>query len=124
MADNPFTMPRTMRDLAEQSIKQAHAAYDQLADVLTKAMGSWMGVLPANGLTDGFKGVQQRAAQIAKENTGSAFALADKLAQAQNFQEVWTLQTQFAQDRTKAFVAQTQELVKLAGEALRKPARN
>ncbi len=124
MADNPFEIPHTMRELAEQNMKQAHAAYDQLTDFVTKAMGSWMGVMPANAMGDGFKGVQERAVQIAKENGESAFALAEKLAKAQNFQEVLTLQTQFAQDRTKAFVTQTQELVKLAGEAFQKPSHS
>lgn len=124
MADNPFEIPHTMRDLAEQNMKQAHAAYDQVTDFVTRAMGSWMGAMPANAMADGFKGVQERAVQIAKENAESAFALADKLAKAQNFPEILTLQTQFAQDRTKAFVTQTQELVKLAGEAFQKSSRS
>ncbi len=91
-----------MRDLAEQHVKQAHASYDQLTDVVTKAMDAWTDALPSNAITHGFKGVQERAVQIAKENAKSAFALAGKLAKAQNFPEVLTLQTQFAQDRTKA----------------------
>ena len=46
MADSPFEIPQTMRDLAEQNMKQAHAAYDQLTDFMTKAMGTWMDALP------------------------------------------------------------------------------
>ena len=60
------------------------------------------------------------ALQIAKENAESAFALVEKIAKAQNFQEILTLQTQFAQDQMKAFATQTQELQKLIGEALQK----
>ena len=48
MADNPFEIPQQMRDLAEQNIKQAHAAYEQLTDFVTKAMGAWMGAMPAS----------------------------------------------------------------------------
>ena len=40
MADNPFEIPQQMRDLAEQNIKQAHAAYEQLTDFATKAVGA------------------------------------------------------------------------------------
>ena len=49
-----------------------------------------------------------------------AFALVEKIAKAQNFQEILTLQTQFAQDQMKAFTTQTQELYKLIGEAFQK----
>ena len=48
MAENPFEIPQQMRDLAEQNIKQAHAAYEQLTDFVTKAVGAWMGAMPAS----------------------------------------------------------------------------
>ena len=31
MAENPFEIPQSLRDLAEQNIKHAHAAYEQLS---------------------------------------------------------------------------------------------
>jgi hypothetical protein len=39
---------------------------------------------------------------------------------SKNFQEILTLQTQFAQDQMKAFTTQTQELFKLIGETAQK----
>ena len=120
MAENPFEIPQQMRDLAEQNIKQAHAAYEQLTDFATKAVGTWMGAMPASPMVTGFKEVQDRAAEIAKKNADSAFALVEKIAKAQNFQEILALQTQFAQDQMKAFTTQTQELYKLIGEAFQK----
>ena len=119
MADNPFEIPQQMRDLAEQNMKQAHAAYEQLTDFVTKAMDAWIGAMPSP-MVAGFKDVQDRAAEIAKKNADSAFALAEKIAKAQNFQEILTLQTQFAQDQMKAFTTQTQELYKLIGETVQK----
>src|SRR6516225_2616033 len=118
MAENPFEIPQQMRDLAEQNIKQAHAAYEQLTDFVTKAVGAWMGALPASPMVAGLKEVQDRAVEIAKKNADSTFALVEKIAKTQNFQEILTLQTQFAQDQMKAFTTQTQELYKLIGEAL------
>jgi len=120
MADNPFEIPQTMRDLAEQNMKQAHAAYDQLTDFVTKAMGAWMGAMPSNPMATGFKDVQDRAVEMAKKNAESAFALAEKIAKAQNFQDILTLQTRFAQEQMQAYATETQELQKLIGEALQK----
>jgi len=122
MAENPFEIPQQMRDLAEQNIKQAHAAYEQLTDFVTKAVGTWMGAIPSP-MAAGFKDFQDRAAEIAKKNADSTFALVEKIAKAQNIQEVLTLQTQFAQDQMKAFTTQTQELHKLIGETVQKVQR-
>ena len=122
MADTPFEIPQQMRDLADQNIKQAHAAYEQLTDFVTKAVGVWMGAIPSP-MAAGFKDFQDRAAEIAKKNAESAFALIEKMAKAQNIQEVLTLQTQFAQDQMKAFTTQTQELHKLIGETVQKVQR-
>ena len=47
MADAPFEIPQQMRDLADQNIKQAHAAYEQLTAFVTKAMEAWMGAMPS-----------------------------------------------------------------------------
>jgi hypothetical protein len=120
MTENPFEIPQQMRHLAEQNIKQAHAAYEQLTDFATKAVGAWMGAMPSSPMVAGFKEVQDRAAEIAKKNADSAFALVEKIAKAQNFQEILTLQTQFTQDQMKAFTTQTQELYNLIGEAFQK----
>ena len=112
MADNPFEIPQALRDMSEQNLKQAHAEYEQLTDFVTKAINAWMGAMPASPMVAGFKEVQDRTAEIAKKNADSAFGLVEKMAKAQNFQEILTLQTQFAQDRMQAFTTQTQELTR------------
>ena len=123
MADNPFEIPQALREQAEQNMKQAHAGYEQLTNFVTKAMDAWMGGMPSNGLATGFKDVQDRAAEIAKKNADSAFALVEKMAKAQNFQEILTLQARFAQDQMQAYATQLQELQRLIGEALQKAQR-
>ena len=124
MADNPFEIPQTLRDLADQNMKHAHAAYDQLSEFMTKAMGAWAGALPANPMADGFKDIQGRAMDIAKENAESAFSFASKVSNAHNLQEIFAIQTQFAQDRMQVFVKQTQELYSLLAESVQKLQRN
>ena len=78
--------------------------------------------MPSNLVTAGFKDVQDRAVEIAKKNAEleSALALVEKIAKAQNFQEIVTLQTRFAQEKMEAYATQMQELQKLIGEALQK----
>src|SRR5271157_4084507 len=120
MADTPFEIPQNLRNLAEQNIKQAHAAYEQLTDFVTKAIDAWTDALPASPMAAGLKDFQDRAVEIAKKNAESAFALVEKITKAQNFQEILTLQTQFAQDQMKAFTTQTQQLYSLIGDALQK----
>ena len=120
MADTPFEIPQQMRGLAEQNIKQAHAAYEQFAHFMIKAMDAWTDALPANPMAVVFKDVQGRAMDIAMENSESAFTFAGKIGNAQTFQDIVTLQTQFAQDRMQAFTTQTQELYKLIGETVQK----
>ena len=104
-------------------MKQAHAAYEQLTDFVTKAVGAWMGAIPASPMITGFKEVQDRAVDLAKENAELAFTFAGKINNAKSYQEIVTLQAQFAQERMQAFVAQTQQLFSLIGKALQKSAR-
>ena len=82
-----------------------------------------MGAMPANPITAGLKDVQGRAMEFAKENAEATFTLASKISNAQNLQEILTLQTQFAQDQVKALTAQTQEFHKLIGETVQKVQR-
>ena len=120
MTENPFEIPQTLRDLTEQNMKQAQAAYEQLAHFMINAMGAWTDGLPANPMAAVFKDVQDRAMEIAMENSESVYMFAGKLSGAQTFQDVLTLQTQFVQDRIQAFATQTQELQQLIGDAFQK----
>ena len=123
MADNPFEIPQTLRNLSEQNLRQAHAAYEQFTDFVAKAMDAWKDAMPANSMTDGFKDVQGRAMDIALENAESAFTFAGKICNAPTPQDIGTLQTQFAQERMQAYVTQTQQLFSLMGEVLQKSER-
>ena len=110
MTENPIEIPQAMREKAEQNMKEAHAAYEQLTDFVTKATDAWMSAMPSP-MAAGFKDMQSCAMQIAKENAESVFTFAGKMSNAQTFQDILTLQTQFAQDRMQAFTTHTQELL-------------
>ena len=82
MAGNPPEIPPYTHELADQKLKQAHAACDHLTAYLNNAMGVWMGAVPPNPLTVGLRAVQDHAIDIAKENAQSAFTLAGRIANA------------------------------------------
>jgi hypothetical protein len=67
--------------------------------------------------------VQERAVAVAKQNADSAFDLVEKMTKAQNFQDILSLQTRFAQEQMQAFTQQTQELHKIIGDAVQKTTR-
>jgi hypothetical protein len=73
-------------------------------------------------MVTGFKEVQGRVVAMAKENAEPASALIEKIAKAQDTQEVLTLQTKFVQEQMQSFVAQTQELYGLIADTLAKSA--
>ena len=123
MTENPVEIPQALRQVSEQNVKQARAAYEQLMEFMTKAMGPWMDALPSNPMSAGLQRMQDRAMNIAMENAEAAFTFGGKVSSAQTPQEILQLQTQFAQDRMQAFVTQTHQLCSAIAEAFQKSER-
>jgi phasin len=113
-----FEIPQQLRELAEKSVEQARVAYGQFLDGMAEAVRAWSTV-PSAVITAGFKVVQERAIQFAKENAEAGFALASELAQAKDLQEVLKLQSNFAQQQMQSYARQAQELGRLMAEATR-----
>jgi hypothetical protein len=113
-----FEIPQQLRQLAEMNIEQARTAYGQFMDSMTRAMNAWSSA-SANAMTSGFKAVQERAIQFAKENADAGFALANELTKAKDLQDVISLQSRFAQKQMEAYARQAQDLGRLMAEATR-----
>ena len=118
MSHNPLEIPQQVRDLAEQNIDQARAAYGQFIDAMTQAMSFWTKTLPANDMSAGFRAVQDRATKFAKQNAEAAVALASDIASAKEIQESLAHQSRFAQSQMQAYALQAQELGRLVAEAV------
>jgi hypothetical protein len=116
--NQPFEMPKQLRELAEKNVEQARATYAQFMDALTQAMSVWS-TAPSNVMTSGFKGVQELAIRFAKENAEAGFTLASELANAKDIQGVITLQSHYAQTQLQSYARQAQELGRLMAEAMR-----
>jgi hypothetical protein len=67
----------------------------------------------------GFKAVQERAIQFAKENAEAGFALANELTKAKDLQDVLRMQSSFAQKQMASYAKQAQELGRLMADATR-----
>jgi hypothetical protein len=121
MAQNqPFEIPQQLRELMERNVEQARAAYGQFMDAMVQAMGMWMAAMPSNEMTSGFKVVQERAIQFAKENAEAYFALASELANAKDIQDMLAIQSLYATTQMAAYALQAQELgLLMAGAAQR-----
>ena len=113
-----FQIPQQLRELAEKSVEQARSAYGQFLDGMAEAVRAWSTV-PSAVMTSGFKAVQERAIQFAKENAEAGFALANELTRAKGLQDVLRLQSSFTQKQMESYARQAQELGRLMAEATR-----
>jgi hypothetical protein len=116
-----------VQDRMQAFIAQTQQLFSLIGETLQKwkssATDAGVSSTPSNPAIAGFniarfEDVQGRAVAIAKQNADTAFALIEKMAKAQNLQEVVTLEAKFAQEQMRAYAAQTQELQRLIGEAL------
>ena len=72
MADAPFEIPQQIRDLTEQNIKQARAAYGQFMDAMNQAVA----IEPSGGGFQGLmflgdRGMVAVGSQLAADGYGS-----------------------------------------------------
>ena len=118
MTQNPFEMPKAIRDLAEKNVEQAQTAFRQFSDAMTQAMAMWSKAIPANDLTTGFSTVQDRAVSFAKQNAEAGLALAAELAKAKDVTDLMSMQSRYAQTQMQAYALQAQELGRLMTEAV------
>ena len=112
-----FEIPQQLRELAERNVEQARTAYGQLMDAMAQATGMWMSAMPSNEGTSGFKVVQERAIQLAKQNAEACFAAASELGNAKDIQDLLAIQSRSAQTQMQAYALQAQELGRLMVEA-------
>ncbi len=123
---------RYVQDRMQAFVTQTQQLLSLIGEALQKsksdAKDACMSATSSNPTIGGFnvahfEDVQDRAVTLAKQNANSAFELVDKMAKAQNIQELLTLETKLAQEQLQAYAGQTQELQRVIGEALQGSAR-
>ena len=102
-----FQIPQEVREFAEKNVEQARVAYGQLMEFMTQAVRAWSAA-SSTEIASGFKVVQERAIQFAKENADAGFALASELAKAKDLEDILRLQSNFAQTQMQSYARQAQ----------------
>ncbi len=118
MAQSPLEMPQAVRDMATKNVEQARTFFGQYMDAMTQAMGMWSKSMPDNGMTSGFKAVQDRAIGFTKQNAEAGLTLAGDLAKAKDITDLMSMQSRFAQTQMQAYALQAQEIGRLMTEAM------
>jgi hypothetical protein len=116
--DKPFEFPQQLRQIWERNIEETRAAYGQFIDATAQAMGLWVTAVPSTEMTSGFRAIQERTLQFAKQNADSYFALASELANAKDIQDAFAIQSRYAQIQIQTYSRQAQELGRLMAEAM------
>jgi hypothetical protein len=115
--DQPFEIPQQLRQFWESNLEQTRAAYGQFIEAIAQATGLWVTVMPTDDMKSGFKALQERTIQFAKQNADSYFGFASELAKAKGVQEALVIQNRYAQTQMQTYAQQAQELVRLIAEA-------
>lgn len=103
-----YEIPTEMRDLAEKSVDQARKAFEGFVSAAQRAAGQ-VDTATAS-VQSNTKSIGTKAMGFAEQNVRSAFDLAQKLVRAKDFQEVLTLQTDYARSQMTVIQDQAKEL--------------
>ncbi len=109
--DKNWEIPGTMRDLAEQSVRQARSAYEQFMAAARQAQ--IVGAASGDSMAAAAKEIQTRLMQYAEQNSESGLAMAGDLAKARDL-ETWVAAYQrHIKQQSEAYLQQAQELGRL-----------
>jgi phasin len=107
--NNPqFEVPVDLRDFAQKSVEQARKAFEGFVGVAQKTSNA-VDSASAN-MRASAKSVSSQALGYAEQNVNAAFDFANKLVQAKDPQEAFTLQTEFLKTQMAALQTQAKEL--------------
>jgi len=112
LADKPpIEIWPKLHELAEQNVAQARTTYGQFTDFIAQTLAA-SNVMPIP-LFSGFRTIQERSIEYARENAERFFTLESELARAKDMQEALMLQSAYVQTQMKAYALQARELGRL-----------
>ncbi len=116
MTNSQFEVPVDLRDFAQKSVEQARKAFEGFVSVAQKtadAVDSAGANMRAN-----VKSVSSQALGYAEENVNAAFDFAQKLVQAKDPQEAFTLQSEYLKTQLAKMQTQAKEIGSLVQNGL------
>src|SRR3990170_6866145 len=119
MANDTFPkpeIPESLRDLMKMSIEQAKQAFDTFVATSEKTWKSF--ATNSQSARTGLQSLNEKIAEITRDNAEANFALALKLAESKDIGQAMELQTQHARKQMEAFVHQLEEMRDLAAQII------
>jgi len=104
-----FEIPTDMRKMTEQSLQQVKTAINAYLQFFKQSV-------PENAV--GGSALSDKILRYAERNVASAFEFAQRLAQVNNVQDIFMLQTEFMRAQMQAMAEQTKDLGETATKAL------
>lgn len=119
MYDKPqMEIPEQVRQLAEQNVEQARAAYVQVMDMARQAQNA---ISKSSGaMAESMVDLQARTLRFAEQNMDAGFQAASELARARDLKEYLEIQSKHAQRQMQTYAQQAQELGRLISEVAQK----
>ncbi|XSG80927.1 MAG: phasin family protein [Methyloligella sp. ZOD6] len=125
MANETFTkmeMPGSVRDLMKMGIEQARYAFENFATTSEQAMRTFEA--NAGPMGESMRSLNDKISQITRANAEANFALAMKLAEANDFQQAMTLQSEHMKRQMESFSKQIEEIREMATKAIQEANAN
>jgi len=110
-----FEIPKEMRAVAERSVGQAKAAFNNYLQAAQQAVSTFEGRVEASQV--GALDISKKAISFAERNVLSAFEFAEKIVQAKDVQELLRMQTEFVQSQMQVLTGQAKDLGETVSKA-------
>jgi phasin len=110
-------MPNEVRAFVEQSVAQARAAFDGIAQAANQAVSQWHG--QAQAARAGASEIAHKSMAYAEQNMAANFDFAQKLMHAKDPSEVMRLQAEYLQQQMTLLSTQAQELGQSAAKIVK-----
>ncbi len=119
---NKMEMPGSVRDLMKMGIEQARYAFENFATTSEQAMRTFEA--NAGPMGDSMRTLNDKISQITRANAEANFALAMKLAEANDFQQALSIQTEHVKRQMDSFGKQIEEIREMAAKAIQEAQAN
>lgn len=119
---NKMEMPGSVRDLMKMGIEQARYAFENFATTSEQAMRTFEA--SAGPMGDSMRSLNDKISQITRANAEANFALAMKLAEANDFQQALSIQTDHVKRQMDSFGKQIEEIREMAAKAIQEAQAN
>ncbi|ODA67164.1 Phasin protein [Methyloligella halotolerans] len=119
---NKMEMPGSVRDLMKMGIEQARYAFENFATTSEQAMRTFEA--NAGPMGDSMRSLNDKISQITRANAEANFALAMKLAEANDFQQALSIQTEHVKHQMDNFGKQIEEIREMASKAIQEAQKN